>query len=81
MEQNNNLFTIYGARVSKAGDRVVISLCKGGKDGEARTWGSVTVKLGESTAKTLASIKDGYAYVKIPLLKDKEEIKTDELDF
>lgn len=75
-----NLFTIYGARLSKDEKRVNITIVTG--EDEAKQWGNISVKLGATNTKTKAVIKDGYAFIKVPLLEDKkDEIKDDELPF
>lgn len=78
MQTNNNLFTIYGAKLSAKGNRVNISLVSG--EGQNKTWATVSVAL-EGNGKTKAVIKDGFAYVKIALLEDKKATPaTDEVD-
>lgn len=69
----NDLLTIYGARVSKSGKHVNITLVRG--EDKAKEFFTSCVKL-DNTAKTQAKVKDGYVLVKIPLLlsnKDKDE--------
>lgn len=78
-ENDNSLFTVYGARLSKSGERVNVSLVRGKDD--ARQWASISVKIGKSDAKIKAKIDGDFALIKIPMLKPKEEDDNDELDF
>lgn len=71
----NDLLTIYGARVSKSGKHVNITLISG--EGEQKQFYTTCVKL-DANAKTQAKVKDGYVVVKINLLKD---VKTDDNPF
>lgn len=63
----NDLLSIYGARVSKSGKHVNITLVRGEED--EKEYFTSCVKL-DNKAKTQAKIKDGYVIVKIALLKD-----------
>ena len=64
----NELLTIYGARVSKSGSHLNITLVRG--EGDEKEYYTTCVKLENAKTKTQAKIKDGYAIVKIALLKD-----------
>lgn len=77
----NSLHTIYGARLSKDEKRVNISIVSGEED--AKQWGTISIKLGNTTTKTKATIKDGYAYIKVPMLEEKakEEVSEEEIPF
>ena len=72
------MYSIYGARMSKSGERVNVSLLTG--KGDDKQWACVSVKLDNPDGKIKAQIKDGYAYIKIPLLVE-DEAKKDTLDF
>lgn len=79
-DNGNALFTVYGARLSKSGERVNVSLVRG-KDG-TKEWAAISVKMGKSDAKVKAKIKDNFAYIKIPMLKqDNDKKDADALDF
>ena len=78
-KNGNALFTVYGARLSKSGERVNVSLVRG-KD-EAKEWATISVKMGKSDAKVKAKIDGDFALFKIPMLKPKEEDDNDALDF
>lgn len=77
-ENGNTLFTVYGARLSKSGERVNVSLVRGKDD--AKEWATISVKIGKSDAKVKAKIDGDFAIVKIPMLKPKED-DNDALDF
>ena len=76
-ENGNSLFTVYGARLSKSGERVNVSLVRGKDD--AKEWATISVKIGKSDAKVKAKIEDGFAYIKVPMLK--QDKNADALDF
>ena len=76
-ENGNALFSVYGARLSKSGERVNVSLVRGKDD--TKEWATISVKIGKSDAKVKAKIEDGFAYIKVPMLKQDE--KADALDF
>ena len=73
---NKKFHSIYGARLSKAGNHVNITLVSGEKDN--REWVNCSVKI-DSQSRISAKVKDGFAYIKIPMLQDQEE--SEELDF
>lgn len=66
-KQDNKLFTTYGARLSKNGDRVNVSLVRGKDD--KKEWALISIKLGKSSAKVKAKIEGDFALIKIPMLK------------
>ena len=68
--KGNLLYSVYGARLSRKGDRVNVSLVCDGNGGK-KTYATISVKIGESVAKTKAVIKNGKAYLEIPLLTEK----------
>lgn len=74
----NELLTIYGARLSKSGQHINIILVKG--EGEAKQFFTACVKIDEE-AKTHGEIDEGHAIITIPLLNDAKPSKSkDELD-
>lgn len=79
-DNGNALFTVYGARLSKSGERVNVSLVRGKDD--AKEWATISVKIGKSDAKVKAKIEGDFAYIKIPMLKqDAKKDDADALDF
>lgn len=74
-ENNNALYSIYGARLSKSGERVNISLVCGKDDN--KKWATISIKLGNSDTKVKAKIDGDFALLKIPMLKQ----DSDALDF
>ena len=79
-KNGNELFTVYGARLSKSGERVNVSMVRGKDD--AREWASVSIKINNKNAKVKAKIEGDFAYIKIPMLKeDTKKDNTDVLDF
>ena len=79
-ENGNSLFTVYGARLSKSGERVNVSLVRGKDD--AKEWATISVKIGKSDAKVKAKIEGDFAYIKVPMLKqDTKKDDADALDF
>lgn len=77
-KSESTLYSIYGARMSKSGERVNVSLLKG--KGDEKQWACVSVKLDNPDGKIQAQTKNGFAYLKIPLLVE-DEAKKDTLDF
>lgn len=77
-ESKSTLYSVYGARISKSGERVNVSLVKG--NGDDKQWACISVKLDNPDGKIQAQTKNGFAYLKIPLLVEDEE-KKDALDF
>lgn len=79
-ENGNTLFTVYGARLSKSGERVNVSLVRGKDD--AKEWATISVKIGKGDAKVKAKIEGNFAYIKIPMLKqDTKKDDADALDY
>ena len=74
-KETNKLFSIYGARQSNSGERVNISLLRGQDD--EREWATITIKDSKGKkaedGKVCAYIKDGYAYIRVPILNKKED--------
>lgn len=72
----SSLFSIYGARLSKSGKRLNISLCRTGEDG-VREWETLSIALDSKT--TPIKLKDDFVFIKIkrldtPVLEDEQEI-------
>lgn len=61
----NSFWNLYGARMSKSGKRINISLCRSDEDG-AREWGTVSVSL--ESEKTPVKVYDDYVFIKIKRL-------------
>ena len=74
--KRNKFHSIYGARLSKTGNHVNITLVSGEKD--KREWVNCSVKI-DSNARISAKVKDGFAYIKIPILQDRQD--TEDLVF
>ena len=74
----STLYTIYGARYSKSGERINVSLVTGKDDN--KSWACTSIKIDNPDGRVQVKIKDEYAYVKIPLLVE-DESKKDTLDF
>ena len=64
-KSDNALYSIYGARMSKSGKRVNVSLVKG--NGDEKQWASVSIAL-ENDGKVKVKVKDDYAIIKVPFL-------------
>ena len=81
-DKNNEskLYNFYGAREAKSGKGMNISLVTGKDD--KKEWASVYVKY-DADGKVKVKVKNGFAYIKVPILKeDKEDkAKKDTLDF
>lgn len=78
MKDTKNLLNIYGAKVSKNGERLNVTLVRG--EGDKKEFFTACVKF--ENAKTLAQIKEGYAYIKIPILQPlKANDTADDLPF
>ena len=86
MANKNNeskLYNFYGAREAQSGEGINISLVKGKDDN--REWASVYIKY-DADGKVKVQVKNGFAYIKVPILKEDEEgkkgkAKKDTLDF
>lgn len=63
--QANSFWNLYGARISKSGKRLNISLCRSDEDGE-REWGTVSVSL--ESEKTPIKVYDNYVFIKVKRL-------------
>lgn len=77
-KSESTLYSVYGARISKSGERVNVSLVKG--NGDDKQWACVSIKMDNADGKVVAKIKDGFAYIKVPLLVE-DEAKKDTLNF
>lgn len=67
----SDLFNIYGARKSKDGSKLNVTLIRGHED--TKEYATISLKLDDKQSKTKATIREGYAYIKIALLEDKKE--------
>lgn len=72
------LLSIFGAKLSKDGAKLVITLVGG--EGEEKTFYNACVKL-NNQQKTHAKIEEdgNYALLKVPMLVDREEVDEDEV--
>lgn len=76
-ETKSKLYNFYGAREAKSGKGINISLVTGKDDN--KEWASVYVKY-DADGNVKVQIKDGFAYIKVPMLKE-DKAKQDTLDF
>jgi C-terminal processing protease CtpA/Prc len=67
-EDNNGLFSIYGCRKSKSGERLNVIILRG--DENSKEWATISLKLDSKKAKVKAKIKDDIGYIAIPMLQD-----------
>lgn len=67
MKKHENLLTVYGARVSKSGKYLTLTLIEG--EGDDKTFYNACIKL-DKTAKTYAVVKGEKASIVINLLKE-----------
>lgn len=67
MAQQNKLFSIYGAKKSKQGNRYNISLIH--SEGNEKEWACISLDPSNEKSKTIAQVKGEFLYVKIPILK------------
>lgn len=67
MAQQNKLFSIYGAKKSKQGNRYNISLIR--SEGENKEWACISLDPSNEKSKTIAQVKGEFLFVKIPILK------------
>lgn len=67
-EDNNGLFSIYGCRLSKSGERLNVIILRG--DENSKEWATISIKLDNKKAKVKAKIKDDIGYIAIPMLQD-----------
>ena len=78
-KKQEDLLSIFGAKVSQDGKKVVITLVGG--ENENKKYYNTCVKL-NNQQKTHAKIDGDYVLVKIPMLKEKVEIdENEELPF
>ncbi len=77
-EDNNGLFSIYGCRVSKSGERLNVIILRG--DENSKEWATISLKLNSKKAKVKAKVKDDIGYIAIPMLKDFDDSDEDEDD-
>lgn len=74
----NKLLTIYGARLSKSGQHINLTLVEG--EGDQKQFYTACVKVDEE-AKTHGSIEGNEATIVVPLLQDKKKVDDfDQLD-
>ena len=73
-KSNNKLFSIYGARESKSGERVNISLVCGNED--SKQWATVSIK--KKGGKIKVKLDDEFVTLKIPRLDVEDEDEEDE---
>lgn len=74
-KQQKDLLSIFGAKLSKDGKKVVITLVSGERDNTK--YYNTCVKL-NNQQKTHVKIEDDVAIVTIPMLKEKVELDEDE---
>ena len=70
--QESKLLNIYGARISRNGDHINITLVEG--EGDKKTYYNACVKIAKE-GKTYGSVEGNKAYIVIPLLKDPSKPK------
>ena len=77
-KSNNTLFSIYGARESKSGERVNISLVCGDED--SKQWATVSIK--KKGGKIKVKLDDEFVTLKIPRLdvEDEEDEEDEEVE-
>lgn len=73
--KENTLLTIYGARISKSGKHINLTLVSG--EGDQKQFYTACVKIDED-AKTHGSIEDNKAIIVVPMLKQ-EKAEADEM--
>ena len=73
--KENTLLTIYGARISKSGKHINLTLVSG--EGDQKQFYTACVKIDED-AKTYGSIEDNKAIIVVPMLKQ-EKAEADEM--
>ena len=74
----NDLLSIYGARLSKNGKYINVSLVSG--NGKERKFYTVCVKI-DKEAKTHGAIKNGKAIISIPVLEAKKKAEAAAEDY
>ena len=77
-EDNNGLFSIYGCRLSKSGERLNVIILRG--DENSKEWATISIKLDNKKAKVKAKVKDDIGYIAIPMLQDFNDSDEDEDD-
>ena len=77
MATSNKLFTIYGARMSKDGTRVNVSLIN--TEGDETEWAMCSIAK-KGKGKTKVKVEDKYVFVAIPLLKETTKKKVEEVE-
>lgn len=76
---SNDLLTIYGARISKSGKHINLTLVSG--EGDKKQYYTACVKI-DKDAKTHGSIDGQNAIIVVPMLnkeKEAEEVKNEEI--
>lgn len=73
----NKLLTIYGARLSKSGQHINITLVEG--EGENKRYYTTCVKV-DGDAKTHGHIEGNKAHIVVPMLKEDKPKDIDEVD-
>lgn len=73
--KDNPLYSIYGARHSKDGTRVNVTLVTGKDDN--KSYASISIK--KDSGKLV--IKDGAVWLKVNFLKDKKDTPNDDTPF
>ena len=69
--------TIYGARISKSGKHINLTLVSG--EGDKKQYFTACVKIDED-AKTRGSIEDDEAIIVVPMLHNEKEKPQDDFD-
>ena len=77
-EDNKGLFSIYGCRLSKSGERLNVIILRG--DENSKEWATISLKLDSKKSKVKAKIKDGIGYIAIPMLQDFDDSDEDDED-
>lgn len=75
--KENTLLTIYGARISKSGKHINLTLVSG--EGDQKQFYTACVKIDEN-AKTHGSVEDDEAIIIVPLLHDQKPKGQDDND-
>ena len=73
----NKLLTIYGARISKSGKHINLTLVSG--EGDQRQFYTACVKIDEE-AKAHGSIEGNEAIIVVPLLKQNKAVEVQDED-
>ena len=75
--KENTLLTIYGARISKSGKHINLTLVSG--EGDQKQFYTACVKIDED-AKTHGSVEDDEAIIVVPMLHNDKEKPKDDFD-